>query len=249
MKSVFLFAMLIIAASTAPPEPFPLPPFGDGEMSVYKTGVVGTKKVTGWGAEMFGRYVSVGWTENVQLVGDEIIWTRSDKLAGGGKRETQCIIKRSSKVRVLRFSDTLFSPAGKVESKTESDFTDPSLKYPPDMFPILCLPFLLRGANFTTGIVHEGHVWFGPMSFAKGSWTVLGRKTVTVPAGKFDCYEIEARLLLDDLGVITDTINKFLPKNYYYLNVEPPHNLIRFQSQIPGQGKVYDELVKFTPGK
>jgi|GEM_PF-6742495 len=250
MKNLVLLLTVFITASMAPPKLFPRPPVGNGEVAEYKTVVKGEERQTrGWSAQTAKRYQPAEWTQSVRVTGDEIVWTRSEKLEGGGRRVMKCVMRGKSRIKAISWTDTFYSPAGKQETKIEQNFTDPSLKYPADMIPMFILPFLLRGADLNDGLIHEARFWHNPMSFSRGTWRVLGKKTITVPAGKFECYEVEAHILIDEAGLIARTLQRMLPKLYYYIDVNPPHSMVRFQIQIPGREMICNELVKFTPGK
>lgn len=250
-RLTLLLAGLYAALTVLPPAPFPKPACKDGETSFYKAKVIGQKgKINGWGAETTAKYQPAEWTQKLRVTADGIIWSRSEKLIGGGRREFEAALKGDVQVRVVSWLDTFLSPAGKQESRLEADFTDPTLKYPPDMFPIYLLPLLLRNIDLNAiGVEHETRLYWGPMGFSRGLWRVLGKKKITVPAGIFNCYEVEGKILIDDEGVLADTIEKFLPKYYYYLTVEPPHYMALFKAPIPGRETLTDELIKFTPGK
>jgi len=246
----FLLFSLLAAILMMPQKAFPKPPCSDGETAVYKTKIDGKGKISGWGAETSARYQPAEWTQKIQITPDGLVWSRSEKQIGGGKEEMVAIIRGESQVRVVSWMSTLISPAGKLESRLEVDFTDPSLKYPADMFPGLVFPFLLRGADLKSmGVVHEARIWWGPKSLSRASWMVKGKEKITVPAGSFECYVIEGTVLIDGKGFVSYALQRLMPKFYLYLTVEPPHCMVKFKQSNPGGDIQTDMLIRYAPGK
>lgn len=247
-RASFLLFSLLFAILIMPQKVFSKPPCSDGETADYITKIDGKGKITGWGAEVSARYKPVEWTQKIQFTQDGLIWSRSEKHIGGGKEVTVAAIRGESQVRVLSWMSTLFSPAGKQESRLDVDFTDPSLKFPEDMYPGLLFPFLLRGADLESiGVVHEARIWWGPKSVSKASWVVTGKEKITVPAGSFECYVIEETVLIDGKGFVSYALQRLMPNFYLYLTVEPPHYMVKFKQSNPGGDIQTDMLIRFTP--
>lgn len=231
-----------------PQKAFPKPPCSDGETADYKTIIDGKGKFTGWGAETSARYQPVEWTQNIQITQDGLIWSRSEKHIGGGKEVMVAVIRGESQARVMSWMSTLISPAGKQESRLDVDFTDPSLKYPEDMFPGLLFPFLLRGADLKSiGVVHEARIWWGTKSVSRVSWIVTGKEKISVPAGSFECYVVEQTVLIDGKGFVSYALQRLMPKFYLYLTVEPPHYMVKSKQFNPGGDTQTDMLIRFAP--
>ncbi len=224
--------------------------FADGETAVYKTKIERKGKLSGWAEETRARYNPQQWTQKIEITGDGIIWRRSEQHTGGGKEEMTAVIREDPQFRVVSWTDTLISPAGRQESRLEVDFTDPSLKFPADMNPAPVITFLQRGADLkTTGVVHESRIWWGPKAFSRVSWTVKGKEKITVPAGTFECYSIRGKIIIEGKGLLTELLQKIVPGIYLYLTVEPPHYMVKLIMPISGGDTQTDMLVSFAPGK
>jgi hypothetical protein len=249
-RLILLSCIFVVAVQMVPYEALAARLFRDGETAVYKTKIDRKGKVSGWAIETGTRYQPVQWSQSIDITPDGIIWRRSEQHIGGGREEMTAVIKEEPLVRVVSWTSTLISPAGRQESRLEVDFTDGSLKYPADMVPAQVIPFLLRDADLkSTGVEHEAHIWWGPKAFSRASWKINGIEKIHVPAGIFDCYAIKGKLLIDDEGFVAEVLQKIMPRFYFYLTVEPPHYMVKLIMPIPGRDTHTDMLIRFTPGK
>ncbi len=74
---------------------------------------------------------------------------------------------------------------------------------------------------------------------------IVGRESVEVPAGSFECYRVE----LAPTGLVGIVADLLLPRMYMWHTVTAPHVWVKFQGVEggPGSPEIIRELVRFTP--
>ena len=122
---------------------------------------------------------------------------------------------------------------------------DKRIKYGPDGYDGLILPYCLRGFPFEK----RGKVEFdltppfrpGIPFWAWKMWKsyaqCLGTETVTVPAGTFECYKLE-------VGASGGLIKRVTSRYYFWFTTEPPHQFVKYQDE---DEKNVTELLSLGP--
>ncbi len=146
------------------------------------------------------------------------------------------------------FVRTLVDATG-VQSRSEHvDFSLGPLRLPPDTYPEVCLPFLLRGQPMDR-VRRPVHAWIADRMVARVYYEVSGRTVTDVPAGRFDTWSV---LMYPDLNdwvklprILADLSKSFLPKYHMAYEVSAPHRLVRFEGPYgpPGAPEVILELL------
>jgi hypothetical protein len=105
------------------------------------------------------------------------------------------------------------------------------------------LPFALRLVPETAGQRLRFDLVTSDGSVVVMEARIMGRETVRVPAGSFECY----RIVLTPTGVLGLVADLLLPKMRLWLSVAPPHAWIRSQGAEDGIGsrEILRELVRF----
>lgn len=115
-----------------------------------------------------------------------------------------------------------------------------SPQFPPDMFPGLGAP--INAFFDSIGDLHQGatgkiDMQAGPYDFIELDTWVDGFEKIDSPLGTFDTVRIAMRPNLDTVlrnwpRIFRKMALPFTPKDYFYFNRNPPHQLIKFDGTI-----------------
>jgi len=162
-----------------------------------------------------------------------------------GRMEDRIEHDRSMKIR--RLERRITSTTGDASRDEIVDFTSATHSIPACTYVDVSAPFLLGGHPFD-GKSRAIYTWICDRFIAKVYYESRGKKTLTLPAGKFEAQEIVMYPDLNDWvslpSVITKLSKPFLPKYHMWYEVAPPHRLVYFEGPHgpPGAPEITLEL-------
>ncbi len=153
---------------------------------------------------------------------------------------------------VLRAGDFLrrfVAPDG-VETRRESaDLSVPIGPFPEATYPEVVSPFLVRGQpRAPRSPKRTFYAWTNDRFISRVYTEIRGERQVTVPAGRFRCYEQWMYPDLNDWiklgGVLTKLAKPLLPRYTTWYEVDAPWRVVRFEGAYgpPGAPEVILEL-------
>jgi len=109
------------------------------------------------------------------------------------------------------------------------------------------LAVILRGYDFDKRDLIEFYIFSSDAKLYNIIAKVMGKESITVPAGTFECHKMELTL---DLGIFNLALKPFLPKTYMWFTVAKPHIWLKYEGLESGIGTPYIvmELTKFRNG-
>jgi hypothetical protein len=147
------------------------------------------------------------------------------------------------------FTRTMHLHDGREARREEVRFGLGPVALPRDLFPEVCLPFLLRGQPFDKAR-RSVHAWISDRFVARVYYEARRTRAVEVPAGRFECWEVEMYPDLNDWvkmpRVLAELSKPFLPKYHMHYELRPPHRLVHFEGPLgpPGAPEVVLELLR-----
>jgi hypothetical protein len=181
------------------------------------------------------------WQESIAGHPTEFMVTR----APGGQTMAQYWVMRAGGGCEL-YQSAVYSKDGRLVT---SDFwrNDPQAletpgapEFPPDLFPNNALPI---GAFFdsvgagTDGASGKVDIEAGPFDFIQLDTWVDGFEKIDTPAGNIDTVKIVMRPNVDSVlkdwpRMFRKMALPFIPKDYFYFNSQPPHQMVQFEGTI-----------------
>jgi hypothetical protein len=167
-------------------------------------------------------------------------------LKGGAMRET-LELSANGVLTALRFERRLVDERDLASREEKIDFTRGPIHIPPQAYPEVMLPFVLRWLPYD-GERRSVFAWIVDRFVARTYCEWKGKHEIHVPAGKFTTVEMMMYPDLNDwvsLGAMLSTLAKpFLPKYRMWFEASAPHRLIRFEGPYgpPGAPEIVLEL-------
>jgi hypothetical protein len=170
--------------------------------------------------------------------------------SNGYKAQILLKFNPGSKLVLSYYEKSVFLPGGRKIRTEAYDLTESIPSLPKDMTHPYTLPLAVRGMDFAPSINRKFYIWFNPTMVFAMHITVKGEEDVTVPAGQFKCYRLEAVPDLTDFaGAILGRLLKPVIASYIiWLEKNPPHKMVKYQGpfgmvNISGPTETY-ELIK-----
>jgi hypothetical protein len=176
------------------------------------------------------------------------VFETEQELRGGVLRD-RLTCEAPDGLRAIKLERTVHDDRGHESRRELVDFARSVAPLPADSFPDVSLPFLLRGQAYDRER-RSVHAWISDRMVARVYYEVDTRKTVTVPAGRFDVYEVVMYPDLNDWvkmpRVLSELSKPFLPKYHLSYETAEPHRLVRFEGPLgpPGAPEVVLELLR-----
>lgn len=193
------------------------------------------------------RSVYEAWSET--LAGQTKLMTRSVLHLDAGEIEER--VRYGSRGGILiteRFERDSRNRDGVQVREERIDFHQGPIHFPLDLYPEVYAPFLMRGEPAPPQR-RAFHSWISDRMVARVYYELHRKRvSVLVPAGRFDCSEILMYPDLNDwipLGNLITTLAKpLLPRYHFWLGLEAPHPVVRFEGAYgpPGAPEVVVEL-------
>lgn len=127
-------------------------------------------------------------------------------------------------------------------------FGDGPIVLPPDAYPEIALPFLLRWQPIDK-TRRSLHAWICDRFVAKVYYELARAHTLDVPAGRFDAHEVVMYPDLNDWvrlpSMLASLSKPFLPKYHMHYETRAPHRLVRFEGPFgpPGAPEIVLEML------
>ena len=182
-------------------------------------------------------------THRYQENGREYFEVReTERIQGGYRNEFATVFAAGSYLRMLRYTETLYSYTGKMTRDHLSDYDDASFQFPGPTILTHCITYWLRGFRF--GETEQATFYLMLLGDASPPWRMWlqtrGIEEVEVPAGKFPCYKVQ---IVPDMGHILGKwkwasfiITPLIPDFFIWYAVEPPHPMVRFEGALGVKG-------------
>jgi len=167
-------------------------------------------------------------------------------LRGGGITET-LLLSAAGGLRALNLERRVLDAEGAVTREEKVDFTRGPLRLPDTTYPEVLLPFVLRWQPFDRER-QAVHAWSVDRFVARVYCEWAGRHTLTVPAGRFETYEMVMYPDLNDWVSLGSVVNKlvkpFLPKYRMWFEASEARRVVRFEGSYgpPGAPEIVLEL-------
>lgn len=154
--------------------------------------------------------------------GDRIIWNfRLDK----------------EQLSLVGLTKKIISRTGRTVSETWYDYNDVMFSFPENLCYMYTIPVWLMGKELKAGDRYEFNILLSyngaPMHMFANVKSV---QKVTVPAGTYECYliqlEPDLQKILGKWAWAAGVIAKFVPDYYFWLDVNPPHWMVRFEGKF-----------------
>lgn len=149
--------------------------------------------------------------------------------------------------RMRRLERTVAQADGSASRTEVVDFSAETHPLPACTYVDVSAPFVLGSQPFD-GKSRAMYAWICDRFVAKVYYESRGKKTLEVPAGRFDTYEVVMYPDLNDWvqlpGIITKLSKPFIPKYHMWYEAAAPHRPILFEGPHgpPGAPEVVLEL-------
>ncbi len=162
---------------------------------------------------------------------------RAEYLAGEHINYYSYDFTRFDPYRFLVFEKIMQSPNGRIIKKEITYFDDPGHPFPLDLNHFSSLPMAVRGLDFEKGETNDLKIWFSShFTPWKMNIVVEGKEKVRVPAGEFECYKVrlegDLRAIFRKWYWVARMINPWIPKFYYWFDVNPPYPMVKFNGRF-----------------
>lgn len=175
-----------------------------------------------------------------------------------GDRHFWKLFLSSPRLTLLRLEKKTVSRSGQTVRELWMDYRDPMFNYPKNLCHVYTIVPYLMGLplkpagryDFWLLLTDEAAPWHMFI-------VVDGEETVTVPAGKFNCFKVRLEPDYDSImgkwSWAGPMIKPFVPEYFLWVEKAPPHLLALFQGSfgpVGGAPPQRHELVKvYPPGK
>lgn len=232
---LFLFSAVVKASSFKPPDISP------EEVRYYKSyyarkedqpdlAVAGSRLMHNESSKSFSEWAE--WQSGA--LGKVLIVTRDAISYGDTRSFNRFFLRVTPKGLVmLKFERRWNAPDGSLLRIWDFDFTDSSVKYPPDTFHHMLMPWLARSLDYNSLSPVYFNAWLDTTMVYPMYFQVEGTEKVTVSAGTFECYKVVAKLdkaKLDD--VIAKLLGRTMPRYTYWMEKGGTHGLVKLQWPI-----------------
>lgn len=178
--------------------------------------------------------------------------TEVERIKGGLRSEFATEFERGDYMRMLRYTETLYSFTGKMIRTHMSDYDDPLFKFPGPTILTHVITFWLRGIDFAEGRVSTFYLMLlGDASPPWRIWAKVGPiEEIEVPAGRFPCHKVT---IVPDMGHILGKwkwaafiINPLVPDFFIWYAAEPPHPMVKFEGALGVKGITAVQIHELT---
>jgi hypothetical protein len=189
--------------------------------------------------------------------GRQLIYSREAKLNNKATTDLTFIFDTHPDFRLRSYQCVVLSPDGTKLREEYYDYTEPSLRYPDDTFQVFVGDMVLRSSYLEVGVRLPWNVWLSPFNTFPFHYKVIGEEEITVPAGTFDCFKVEGRLVPEGLTDLTGIIlSKIVGKYYFWVEKGGSHGVVRIRwplssGIVPGVRTRYQtqDLIEVHKGK
>ncbi len=264
--AAFFFSAVFLLCSVAPSEEgaapgFVVPEIPEGEESTYRVTFLDKEEksfaIDGDLAQLEEfTYTFHSYNENGMRY---FKVNEVERLPKGLRNEFCTIFEVDSYMRMLRYTETMYSYTGKVIRDHSSDYDDPFYELPEPVILTHVITFWLRGVDFDVGAAPQFHLMLlGDSSPPWRMWARVGPiEEVQVPAGRFQCYKVtivpDLHQIFGKWAWISFAIRPLIPDFFIWYDVKPPHPMVKFEGALGVKGitavQVHELASYKTPGK
>ena len=145
--------------------------------------------------------------------------------------------------------------SGQQVAGSWTNYRNPMNNYPQKLCHIYTLAYFLQTLDLHPGARYDLYL---QLALDATPWhmfvLVTGKETVSVPAGKFDCYKLKLepdyKAILGKWSWAARVLEPFVPDFFFWLEEAPPHALVRFEGKFGPVGAAptqAHELVEVKP--
>lgn len=162
--------------------------------------------------------------------GRQLVYTRKAKLNNEATADLTFIFDTCPDFKQRSYQSVVLAPDGTKLREEYYDFTDPDLRYPDDTFQVFVGNMVLRSSYLEVGVRLPWNIWLSPFNTFPFHFKVIGEEEITVPAGTFECYKVEGRLVPEGLTDMTGIIlSKIIGKYYFWVEKDGSHGVVRIR--------------------
>ncbi|PIE19228.1 MAG: hypothetical protein CSA66_02775 [Proteobacteria bacterium] len=185
--------------------------------------------------------------------GDEAIAVevRHGLLPGTIIERATCTLSDDGRLRAGDFLRRFVTPDGVETRRERADLTAPIGPIPDATYPEVVTPFLMRGQPRAARTPKRSlYAWTNDRFISKVYTEVRGERQLSVPAGRFRCFEQWMYPDLNDWvalgGVLTKLAKPFIPRYTTWYEADAPWRVVRFEGAYgpPGAPEVILELAE-----
>jgi hypothetical protein len=165
--------------------------------------------------------------------------TETERLGKGMHNDFVTIFEAGPYLRMLRYTNSVYSYTGTMIRQTYADFDDPVLEVPGPTITTHVITYWLRGVDFKPG--HAAEFYLRLLGDAAPPWRMHARvgekiEVVEVPAGRFECYKVtidpDFAHFFGKWAWISFIIRPLVPDFYVWYDVEAPHPMVKFEGAL-----------------
>jgi hypothetical protein len=162
---------------------------------------------------------------------------RAERMAGGHTNYYTYIFQNAEPFRFVVFNKMVQSQSGRIVHDETTYFDDPGHPFPEDMNHFYSIPMAIRGLALAPGAKENLQIWFsGHFTPWQMGAVVEGEELVKVPAGSFRCWRVKVdpdlKAIFKHWYWLSLLFKNLVPSYYYWLNVEAPHVLVKFEGRF-----------------
>ncbi len=156
---------------------------------------------------------------------------------------------------LMRIQKKTISRSGNVVREQWINYKDPMFNYPDNLCHVYTITAAIRKMDLKVGSRNDIHLLLDVDSAPWHMYVVVDAiETVKVPAGEFECYKIrldpDYKSIMGSWSWASPLIKRFVPDYYFWVDVNAPHQLVRFQGTfgpVGGSPPQAHELVSSKP--
>jgi len=167
-----------------------------------------------------------------------IVFTRVEYLQSGNTARWQFVMDTGTHIVMRSMKKKITTQDGSLVREELVNFRARGQGYPDDLLHAHVVELALRGIDFNTSYRNSFPIYLTSINIINMDLKVLGRETVEVPAGKFDCWKVEMKPHLEDwVGkIVANLLRSFTPNYIYWFAVDQNHHLVKYQGILGAIG-------------
>jgi hypothetical protein len=135
---------------------------------------------------------------------------------------------------LMRIQKKTVSRSGNVVREQWINYKDPMFDYPDNLCHVYTITAAIRKMELKVGARNDIHLLLDVDSAPWHMYVVVEDiETIKVPAGEFECYKIKLdpdyKSIMGSWSWASPVIKRFVPDYYFWVDVNEPHTLVRFQ--------------------
>ena len=197
-------------------------------------------------SEVIEYLLTEGGKKYFKIMGKEFIMD-------GRYNEETSVYEADNLLKLAIFKRISKTADGKVYEEFNKSFCEKSLNYPSDLYLADAhLSSVLKGLPFHREKNHFIHLEVNNKDVFKMKLKIVGRETINVPAGSFDC--IKVKMKADTKSIIASEaplikaaapfISLFVPTHHFWFTDDENHTFVKFEGVEGGSVFVRDIVME-----